>query len=206
MSRTLTPARTRIVLATRTVSPIPPDVLPGTLTRRLRAAENPRLPLRERQGAMRLGTLTFMGRVESRTERFQGLGWMEVQRRVAPDANFKDAFVREVPGGQRPAVSLGPPAASAKKKREARTESPYPTSDCDGKLRPAALHLGVPYSAPPAMASTVIRSRQKASGCGPSPVQSCAVGLPSHCRPLVGSRERERRNVNVSDPSGRCFG
>lgn len=74
--------------------PIPPDLLPGALTRSYTRCGNPRCHCAREQGH-EAWTLTFMVRGKRRVERIPRDWVGEVQRRVEAGREFQDA-VREV--------------------------------------------------------------------------------------------------------------
>jgi hypothetical protein len=74
--------------------PIPPDLLPGTLTRSFTRCGNPRCHCTRGKGH-EAWTLTFMGQGRRRVERIPRDWVQEVERRVSAGHEFQDA-VREV--------------------------------------------------------------------------------------------------------------
>lgn len=73
---------------------IPPDLLPGTLTRSFTRCGNPRCHCAHQKGH-EAWTLTFMVKGQRHVERIPGDWVEEVERRVAAGREFQDA-VREV--------------------------------------------------------------------------------------------------------------
>jgi hypothetical protein len=74
--------------------PIPPDLLPGTLTRSFTRCGNPRCHCAHQRGH-EAWTLTFMAKGRRRVERIPRDWVEEVERRVSAGREFQDA-VREV--------------------------------------------------------------------------------------------------------------
>jgi Family of unknown function (DUF6788) len=74
--------------------PIPPDLLPGTLTRSFTRCGNPRCHCAHEKGH-EAWTLTFMVKGRRRVERIPRDWVEEVERRVSAGREFQDA-VREV--------------------------------------------------------------------------------------------------------------
>src|SRR5881396_1081962 len=104
--------------------PIPPDLLPGNLTRSFTRCGNPRCHCAHDKGH-ESWTLTFMAAKGQRQVERIPRDWVEeVERRVSAGREFQDT-VREVLAANAQLWSW--PAGSARK-GESPTEKPYPTS------------------------------------------------------------------------------
>src|SRR5258708_8258467 len=100
-------------LQRRCLSPIPPDLLPGTLTRSYTRCGNPRCHCSHQKGH-EAWTLTFMVKGQRHVERIPR-DWVEdVQRRVAAGREFQDA-VREVLAANAHLLVLAPHQPTKKK-------------------------------------------------------------------------------------------
>src|SRR2546422_5955097 len=96
--------------------PIPPDVLPGTLTRSFTRCGNPRCHCARDKGH-EAWTLTFMVQGQRRTERIPRDWVEEVERRVAAGREFQDA-VREVLAANAQLLVLARRQRKKKRKRD----------------------------------------------------------------------------------------
>ena len=96
--------------------PIPPDLLPGTLTRSFTRCGNPRCHCAHDKGH-ESWTLTFMVQGQRRAERIPRDWVQEVERRVAAGREFQDA-VREVLAANAQLLVLARQQRKKKRKRD----------------------------------------------------------------------------------------
>ncbi len=96
--------------------PIPPDALPGTLTRSFTRCGNTRCHCARDKGH-EAWTLTFMVQGQRRTERIPRDWVEEVERRVAAGREFQDA-VREVLAANAQLLVLARRQRKKKRKRD----------------------------------------------------------------------------------------
>ncbi len=95
--------------------PLPPDLLPGTLTRSYTRCGNPRCHCSHQKGH-EAWTLTFRGKGERHVERIPREWVEEVQRRVAAGRELQDS-VREVLAANAQLLVLARQQRKKKRKR-----------------------------------------------------------------------------------------
>ena len=176
--------------------PIPPDLLPGTLTRSYTRCGNPRCHCAHQKGH-EAWTLTFMVKGQRHVERIPRDWVEEVERRVAAGREFQDA-VREVLAANAQLLVL---ARQQRKKKRGKhpLNGPTPRRLCFGSTS-ASICIWLLTSAPPAMGAAAPRSRPKT--CWWSTVLGTILRQWAFLaiEALVGSQAR--RNLTVSHSFG----
>ena len=123
--------------------PIPPDLLPGTLTRSYTRCGNPRCHCAHQKGH-EAWTLTFMVKGQRHVERIPRDWVEEVERRVAAGREFQDA-VREVLAANAQLLVL---ARQQRKKKKEKTPLNSPTPRRLWKYVSEHLHLAAYFRSP----------------------------------------------------------